>query len=74
MCTSYDFTKFRCVVQIKLRSIAECVLLMLMTAETGDAQKLVERCRFIIFIRNLNTLFFRLKYLITYENSNEPKI
>lgn len=62
MCSSCDFTKFRCVVQIKREHIAEHVLLVSMTAETGDAQKLVGRCRFIVFLRNLNTLILRFKY------------
>lgn len=48
--------------QIKWEHVAEHVLLVSMTAETGDAQKLVGRCRFIVFLRNLNTLILRFKY------------
>lgn len=59
ICTSYDFIKFRCIVQIKLQQTAECLLMM--TAESGDAMKLVERCRYMILLRNLNT---RLNYLV----------
>lgn len=61
MCTSYDFAKFKYMGQIRWQHINKCVLLMLMTAETGDAQKL-ERYSLYILLRNLNTLFLRLKH------------
>lgn len=30
---------------------------MLMSMETGDAQKIIARCRVITFLRDLSTLF-----------------
>lgn len=48
MCTSYDCTQWKYMGQLKLQHIVECILLMLMTAETGDAQK-PERYSFIYY-------------------------